>query len=110
MRFLKEAHLIDRGDPAIAMDSADLSGANLSDIKNLAGVNLAGANLTNTNLVGVNLIRANLNLADLSGTDLSQADLSYTYLKGAIGITTEQLEKQAKSLKGATMPDGSQHP
>jgi hypothetical protein len=31
-------------------------------------------------------------------------------LKDAIAVTAEVLEKQAKSLKGATMPDGSIHP
>jgi hypothetical protein len=31
-------------------------------------------------------------------------------LKGAENITTEELEKQTKSLKGATMPDGKIHP
>jgi uncharacterized protein YjbI with pentapeptide repeats len=39
--------------------------------------------------------------ADLSGANLSGADLS-----GAKDVTDEQL-LQARSLKGATMPDGS---
>ena len=43
-----------------------------------------------------------LNEADLRGADLSEANLS------AAIVTTKQLEK-AKSLKGATMPDGSIH-
>jgi uncharacterized protein YjbI with pentapeptide repeats len=38
--------------------------------------------------------------------NLSDADLSRANLKGA-KVTDEQL---AKSLKGATMPDGSIHP
>ncbi len=45
--------------------------------------------------------------ADLSGADLSDADLSYVDLTGAL-VTEEQLAK-CKSLKGATMPDGSKH-
>jgi hypothetical protein len=30
-------------------------------------------------------------------------------LEGATGVSLEELEKQAKSLKGATMPDGKIH-
>ena len=41
----------------------------------------------------------------MRGVDLSEANLS-----GAIGIFNEELEKEAKSLIGATMPDGSIHP
>jgi len=47
---------------------------------------------------------ANLSTVNLTGADLSEANL-----KGAIGITTEDLEKQAKSLKGAIMPNGDMH-
>ena len=54
---------------------------------------------------GANLSNASLNNADLSNADLSDADLS-----GAKGITNEELELQAASLKGATMPNGSKHP
>jgi hypothetical protein len=46
---------------------------------------------------------------DLSGADLSRADLSEADLGGAKGITNEQLEQQARSLKGATMPDGQKY-
>ena len=41
-----------------------------------------------------------------AGADLAKADLSNANLKGVTGITVEELEKQAKSLKGAIMPDG----
>jgi len=44
----------------------------------------------------------------LSGADLSDADLSRANLSGAT-VTNEQLAG-AKSLQGATMPDGSKHP
>jgi uncharacterized protein YjbI with pentapeptide repeats len=44
------------------------------------------------------------------GTDLRGVDLSEATLSGAIGISNKELEKQAKSLKGATMPDGSIYP
>ena len=43
------------------------------------------------------------------GVDLTNADLGGADLRGVIGITIEELEKQAKSLKDATMPDGSKH-
>jgi uncharacterized protein YjbI with pentapeptide repeats len=45
-----------------------------------------------------------LAVADLSGADLSGADLSY-----ARGFTDEELEQQAASLKGATMPNGQKY-
>jgi uncharacterized protein YjbI with pentapeptide repeats len=47
--------------------------------------------------------------AILDGADLSGAILDGADLSGAKGITSEDLEKQARSLKGATMPDGSKH-
>jgi hypothetical protein len=37
------------------------------------------------------------------------AKLNFAYLKGALGITLEELEKKVKSLQNATMPDGSKH-
>jgi hypothetical protein len=61
--------------------------------------------LSNADLSG-----ANLSGLDLSEINLSDSDLSGANLKGVTGITTEELKKQAKSLKGATMPDGSKHP
>jgi uncharacterized protein YjbI with pentapeptide repeats len=69
-----------------------------------------GADLSEANLSGANLSEANLWQANLSGADLREANLSRAYLKDAVGITPEKLEEQAKSLKGATMPDGSIHP
>lgn len=71
------------------IEEADLSYANLSN-----------SNLSGADLKGVILLKANLTKADLSEADL----------KGVTGTTIEELEKQAKSLKGATMPDGSIHP
>ncbi len=72
---------------------------------NLRDANLRGANLCSANLSGAILSRANLSGANLSGAILSRANL-----KGATGITNEELEKVAKSLEGATMPDGTTHP
>jgi uncharacterized protein YjbI with pentapeptide repeats len=53
-------------------------------------------------LGGGDLRGANLSDADLTGADLTGADL-----EGAT-VTAEQLD-QAKTLKGATMPDGTVH-
>ena len=57
--------------------------------------------------------KPNLSGADLSNADLRNADLSNADLKGAnlkdARVIEEQL-KEAKSLHGATMPDGSKHP
>jgi uncharacterized protein YjbI with pentapeptide repeats len=74
---------------------------------------LTGGHLTilrNANLIKANLSIADLREADLSNAILIEADLSRANLEGVTGITIEELEKQAKSLKGATMPDGSIHP
>ena len=46
-----------------------------------------------------------MNMANLGYASLSGANLSEAILREATGWTAEQLT-QAKSLKGATMPDG----
>ncbi len=69
---------------------------------------LIGANLSNAILYATDLNGADLRGADLRGANLGNADLSEANLSEAI-VTTEQL-KTARSLKGATMPDGSIHP
>jgi pentapeptide repeat protein len=63
----------------------------------------------------IDLRNADLSGVDLSGLDLSEinlsdTDLSGANLKGVTGITVEELKKQAKSLEGAIMPNGSKHP
>jgi uncharacterized protein YjbI with pentapeptide repeats len=52
--------------------------------------------------------------ADLKGAYLDDAYIEDTYLNDAYlssarGLTTDKLERQAKSLEGATMPDGAKH-
>jgi uncharacterized protein YjbI with pentapeptide repeats len=84
------------------LSRADLHGAELSS------ANLHGANLRASDLGAANLRKANLAEAHLEMTNFSVADLSETYLKDARGTTLEELE-EAKSLQGATMPDGSKH-
>ncbi len=93
----------------VPLHKASLSGADLSGAKlfsaDLRQADLSGADLSNADLKGADLSEADLSNADLKGADLSEADL-----KDAIGVTVEELERQAASLKGANMPDGSTHP
>jgi len=81
----------------------------------LSHATLSNAYLPNADLRHADLSGANLSDADLNGADLSDAALSGVTLFGADledarGITKEQLEKQAATLEGAIMPDGSKHP
>jgi uncharacterized protein YjbI with pentapeptide repeats len=114
--FLKGAYLsssdLSSSDFNAVVNGAFLSGANLYP-NGLVGADLFTANLNGATLRGAHLSEADLsgarlNGADLSGVDLSGADLSGAHLSDA-SVTPEQLAK-AKSLKGATMPDGSIHP
>lgn len=70
---------------------ADLSGVNLN-VSDLVGANLRGANLGGAKLLGADLRLADLSQADLSGTEIAEIEL-----------------EKAKSLEGATMPDGRKH-
>ncbi len=87
-----------------ALSGADLHEANLHEA-DLSRAWLNSADLRNANLSNANLSEAILWEANLSETELSGADLTSANLRDAI-VTQEQL-KQAKSLKGATMPDGT---
>jgi hypothetical protein len=95
---LSDAHLIE----------ADLSGANLSGGAHLNDAILSGADLSGANLSGANLSGADLRETYLVETNLSDTDLSGANLRDARGVTDKQL-LQAKTLEGATMPDGSIH-
>jgi len=68
----------------------------------LSGVDLGGAKLKDIDLRAADPNRANLRGADLLGTRLVQPDLS-----GAV-VAPEQLA-QAGGLRGATMPDSTEH-
>jgi uncharacterized protein YjbI with pentapeptide repeats len=96
--------------------AANLSGVVLSEATlfwvnlaraDLRGADLRGARLHEADLEGANLEWANLEWADLKGASLSEANLEWANLSGA-NVTDEQLA-QAKSLKGATIPDGTKH-
>jgi Pentapeptide repeats (8 copies) len=117
--FLRESGLMSAtsNDSVVSLSQANLrklnlSGANLYQT-NFSEAILFRADLRDANLIEANLSKtilrkANLSEAILRGADLSEADLSLADLSGA-EVTTEQLDK-AKSLQGATMPDGSIHP
>jgi uncharacterized protein YjbI with pentapeptide repeats len=109
----------------------DLSGSYLSNA-NLLGDNLRNVDLSRTHVYGSNLKEADLSDANLSGAvlgspilarlqeplsradvrdiraDLSRTDLSGANLEGAL-VTGVQLEQQAKTLQGATMPNGQKY-
>lgn len=127
--FLREAGLMSTksNSSIVSLSQADLSYINLSQTSayeavfseaDLYGANFSGADLRRANLSGAILIEANLDSADLDSANLSRANLSRANLSGAnlsranlsgAAITNEQLAK-AKSLQGATMPDGTIHP
>jgi uncharacterized protein YjbI with pentapeptide repeats len=85
---------------------ATLAGAHLREA-NLGGADLAKADLSNVHLRDACLLETNLKGADLSGADLKGADLSGADLTDA-KLTKHQLAA-AKSLEGATMPNGQSY-
>jgi uncharacterized protein YjbI with pentapeptide repeats len=101
---------LSKGDAVLDLSGADLSGADLTSA-DLSGADLRHANLTRANLSGALLLRGtNLSGANLTGADLLdanfyEADLSDTNLTEATRWTKWQLQL-AKSLSGATMPNG----
>jgi uncharacterized protein YjbI with pentapeptide repeats len=121
IQFLSEAELIQRdprfvvwddseqswrqqSGPVIELTSADLSGIVLtSDDADLTYVMLGEASLRGAYMRG-----ADLSNAVLFNTDLSDADLTWADLSDAKGTNKEQLE-QAKSLEGATLPNGQEY-
>jgi uncharacterized protein YjbI with pentapeptide repeats len=89
------------------LSNADLSGAYVSRA-NLRDANLSDANLFGANLSGANLRDANLSDANLSDANLSDANLSDANLEGTQEVSDDQLA-EAKSLTGATMPNGQEY-
>ena|SRR5215217_7872986 len=110
---LSGANLIEADLTFAIMSGANMSGTYL-DKADLSDVNLIETDLSGAVLSGAVLRRAVLSGADLrqtylNGIDLHGADLSGTNLRDARGVTDEQLEEQALTLQGATMPGGSIH-
>ena len=106
--FLYEANLINKNAQVISLNGAYLADANFVSA-NLSGASLSGAYLVNANFSSADLAHVDLSNTDLYDADLGDADMSYSNMKGSIGTNTFQLN-EPKSLKGATMPDGSIHP
>ena len=109
IQFLREAKLIT--DKNSILNDADMGGMNLKSL-NLYEVYLEKADLQYANLQEADLWSAILRDAILWGTDLQNtklqgADLQSADLRDA-KVVNEQLA-QTKSLKGATMPDGTKH-
>lgn len=128
VRFLYEAHLLNKSRPVVSLQDADLSYANLYRAKLnevnlsgaflndallpdavLTGANLSGARMFDTILAGANLSKANLKEAKLcTASGSMQAILDGARLAGAnlefAGVTREQLESAA-DLEGAILPD-----
>jgi uncharacterized protein YjbI with pentapeptide repeats/cell division protein FtsB len=94
---------LDNADLVAHLPNADLSGASLIGA-DLSEANLIGADLSEANMIGANLSDAVLVKANLRGAVLDNANLS-----GAEGITNEELEQQADSLEGATMPNAQKY-
>lgn len=94
--FLENAYLT-----RVHLIGADLRGSHLKGV-NLNSADLREADVTGANLGGARLLNADLRGAKLDGVDLSEADLRNAK------ITPQQL-KSVKSLRGATMSDGTKH-
>jgi hypothetical protein len=121
--FLQEAGLIQGGHQGIPGPEGQ------EPVIWLFEANLAKTSLNRTNLMGADLHEADLSEADLSqagleganpwgghlgGTDLSDAglqgaNLAGADLSGAMGITNEELERQASTLEDATLPNGQKY-
>lgn len=75
----------------------------------LQSADLPEAYLMSANLQGAYLMSADLQGASLIGADLQGADLLEANLQGAEGTTVDQF-REARSLQGAILPDGTQLP
>ena len=118
LRFLYEAGLITKGKRVLALGTADLRRADLSEAflaqVDLRTADLGGADLRRTNLHRGYMSGVNLNGADLRGAYLGRTNLNGAYLPGADlsdakGVTNDQLHKTTRSLERATMPSGQKY-
>jgi uncharacterized protein YjbI with pentapeptide repeats len=123
LRFLYESGLLKKDSAVVDLTAADLRGADLRGVRlnsaSLRGVDLREANLAFATLQSADLESAYLREANLSAIDLLEAnvvaadllevDLRGANLRGIKGITNEELEQQARSLQGATMPNGQRY-
>src|SRR6266567_3219239 len=75
IKFLHEAGLINKDNPIISLELADLSEAELT-FSNLTKADLRGANLDRADLRGANLSEATLDEANLGGASLIETNLT----------------------------------
>ena len=108
VQFLAEEDLIDNKNPIVDLHDADLVGV-VSFEHDLSNIDLRGVDLLAADLSGKDMKNDDLREASLAGANLFAANLSGADLNGAKGVTNRELEKQASSLEGTTMPDGSKH-
>jgi Pentapeptide repeats (8 copies) len=100
MQFLLEAELLHSftyADPIIELNNAELNGVNLN------GANLSGADLESADLSDADLSDAALSEAGLRIADLTNANLQ------SVAAISSGFELEAKSLEGATMPNGQKY-
>lgn len=112
LEFLYESKLIQfgsqGGQPVISLRFADLRETRLVKRSILSNTDLDRAELIDANLDNAKLINSELPRADLSGANLSGANLFKADLSSAKGVNCQQLQ-EAKSLDGATMPNGQKY-
>jgi uncharacterized protein YjbI with pentapeptide repeats len=105
---LSNANLNGANLSSAQLNAAILRGATLRHDLDLISNTITSANLTNADFGDADLTGADLTGADLSNAILIGADLSDTILTGTKGWTDRQL-MGAKSLEGATMPNGQRY-
>ena len=88
------------------MRNAPLVRREILSYTDLEKAQLNNANMDKVKLIDTNLRGADLTGADLTGADLTGADLTKAILKDAEGGISCQETEDAKSLEGATMPNG----
>lgn len=71
MQFLREARMIDKGEPVVDMTGADLGSVDLSGL-DLSNTDLRGALLSGCSLRGASVREAILDDCELSGVDLAR--------------------------------------
>src|SRR5215218_2830839 len=113
-----QARTLEEARTSLDLHEAYLQGANLRGASfqeaylqeaNLQGANLRGANFQEAILPGANLQEAILRGANLQEAILLDAILQEADLTRAKGITNEELDQQARSLDGVTMPNGQKY-
>jgi uncharacterized protein YjbI with pentapeptide repeats len=100
---LRQAHLREAMLFLVDLSEADLFFADLRE------ADLSRADLSEADLLRANLSEADLRRAELRRTDLREANLHGANLREADlrrALVTDEPLAEAKSLKGATMPDG----